>query len=301
MNILITIGLMMASCALIAGTTLLAKALGTGFGAAVDGMALSPFQVTFGRYVFALATLLVVMAALRPRFTRPALRIHGLRAFCGWSGVTAMFAASALIPLADAVAITFLNPIFTMLFAVLFLGEAVGPRRWGAAALCFAGALLLIRPGLSSFQPLGLIALAAALILGFEAMVVKFLSNREGTLQILFWSNLLGSMFAALSVGFVWVTPTALQWGAMAAIGVMMVGAQALFLLALRRGDVSFVSPLFYGTLIFAAVYDLVFFGVIPQALSLLGITVILTGAILLGLSEHRRARALSPGGTVIK
>lgn len=289
MHILITIGLMMASCSLIAGTTLLAKALGTGFG----GVPLSPFQVTFGRYVFALVVLLAVMAAIRPRLTRPAFRIHGLRAFCGWAGVTAMFAASAMIPLADAVAITFLNPIFTMLFAIPFLRETVGPRRWAAAALCFAGALLLIRPGMSSFQPLGLIALAAALILGFEAMLVKFLSNREGTIQILLLSNLLGSAFATLSVGFVWIAPSATQWAAMAAVGVMMVGAQALFLMALRRGDVSFVSPLFYGTLIFAALYDLAVFGVVPQTLSLLGIAVILFGAVLLGLSEHRRARAL--------
>lgn len=287
MNILITIALMTAACALIAGTTLLAKALGTGWG----GEALSPFQVTFGRYAFALATLGLAAAVLRPRFTRPAVRIHALRAFCGWSGVTAMFAASALIPLADAVAITFLNPIFTMLFAIPVLREHVGPRRWAAAGLCFIGALLLIRPGLSSFQPLGLIALAAALILGFEAMLVKFLSNVEGTFQILVMSNLFGTLFAALSVGFVWISPSPVQWAAMAAIGILMVSAQALFLLALRRGDVSFVSPLFYGTLIFAALYDLIFFSVLPQALSLLGIAVILSGAVLLGVSEHRRAR----------
>ena len=284
-----TIGIMTFACALIAGTTLLAKALGTGWG----GPALSPFQITAGRYFFALLTLIGAFAALRPRLSAPNVKLHGLRAFCGWAGVTAMFAATALIPLADAVAITFLNPIFTMLFAIPFLGEHVGPRRWGAALFCFVGGLLLIRPGMSSFQPLGLIALFAAFILGFEAMLVKFLSQREGMFQILLMSNLFGTGFSAVSLGFVWVSPTLVQWLAMAAIGVLMVSAQALFIAALRRGDVSFVSPLFYATLVFAAFYDFLLFGVIPTGLSLFGIAIILVGAILLGVSEHRRAKGL--------
>ncbi len=288
-NVVITIGLMMMACALIAGTTLLAKALGTGWG----GPKLSPFQITAGRYFFALLAILIILAIKRPVLTPPNIKVHGMRAFCGWVGVTAMFAASALIPLADAVAITFLNPIFTMLFAIPFLGEKVGPRRWAAAILCFAGALLLIRPGLSTFQPLGLIALLAALVLGFEAMLVKFLSNREGPIQILLFSNLIGSALAAISLGFVWITPSMTQVLGMAAIGILMLGAQALFVLALRRGDVSFVSPLFYGTLIFAAVYDRVLYGVTPSQVSLFGIAVILTGAVLLGVSEHRRAKGL--------
>lgn len=288
-SVLGTIALMLAACALIAGTTLLAKALGTGWA----GPALSPFQITAGRYVFALLILLGTIAVMRPAMTRPRYPLHAARAFCGWAGVTAMFAASALIPLADAVAISFLNPIFTMLFAIPFLGEKVGPRRWAAAAFCFAGALMLIRPGMSSFQPLGLIALFAAVILGFEAMLVKFLSRSEGNMQILLLSNLIGSGFACLSLGFVWVTPTPVQVAALAGIGALMLGAQVLFVTALRRGDVSFVSPLFYATLIFAALYDLAFFAVLPTALSLTGITVILAGAGLLGWSEHRRARAL--------
>lgn len=288
-RVIVTIGLMTAACALIAGTTLLAKALGTGVG----GAALSPFQVTAGRYVFALLAVLTIIAIRRPAMTRPRYRIHVLRGFCGWAGVTAMFAASALIPLADAVAITFLNPIFTMLLAIPFLGEKVGPRRWGAAALAFLGAVLLIRPGLTSFQPLGLIALFAAVILGFEAMIVKFLSRAEGGIQILLMSNLVGSGFAVLSLGFVWVTPTGTQVMLLAAIGLMMLGAQALFIAALKRGDVSFVSPLFYGTLIFAALYDLTIFGVVPSALSLFGIAIILFAALLLGVSEHRRANDL--------
>ena len=136
-GVVITIAIMTLACALIAGTTLLAKALGTGWG----GAALSPFQITAGRYGFALLVICATIAVLRPTMTRPNLPLHGLRSFCGWAGVTAMFAASSLIPLADAVAISFLNPIFTMLFAIPILKELVGPRRWGAALLCFVGGL----------------------------------------------------------------------------------------------------------------------------------------------------------------
>ncbi len=285
-KILLTVLVMLLASALIAGTSLLAKALGT----AALGPALNPFQITAGRYVFALAALLLATAILRPRFTKPAIWLHFGRASAGSFGVTCMFAASALIPLADATAISMLNPIIAMVLAIPLLKETVGPRRWIAAALSVIGALLLIRPGFDSFHPASLIALLAAAILAVEIIFVKLLSGREGMIQILLFSNGFGTLFAGSIALFFWITPTAQQWAGLVAIGLLMVSAQALFLFAIRRGDASFVAPLFYATLIFAALYDLVIFGVLPSPLSLLGAGIIIAGAILIAWSEKRRA-----------
>ena len=62
-------------------------------------------------------------------------------------GVTLMFAAAVYIPLSDATAISFLNPVFAMIFAIPFLGERVGKWRWIAAAISITGAIILLRPG----------------------------------------------------------------------------------------------------------------------------------------------------------
>ena len=282
-----TVMLMLAASALVAGTSLLAKSLGTD----ALGPALNPFQITAGRYIFALIALVITTAIIRPTFTRPALHLHVGRAFAGSLGVTCMFAAATLIPLADATAISMLNPIIAMVLAIPLLGESVGPRRWGAAALSVVGAVLLIRPGAASFQPAALIALLSALVLAFEIIIVKLLSRREGTLQILLFSNGFGTILAGTTAMLVWIWPTPMQWLGLMAIGLLMVSAQSLFLLAIRRGDASFVAPLFYATLVFAALYDFAIFGVIPSALSNAGAGIIILGALLMAWSERRRMR----------
>ena len=284
-KIVLTVGVMLMASALVAGTSLLAKALGT----EALGPALNPFQITAGRYVFALVALLLATALLRPRFTTPAIGLHFVRASAGSFGVTCMFAASALIPLADATAISMLNPFIAMVLAIPLLKETVGPRRWLAAGLSVIGALLLIRPGAASFQPAALIALLAAFVLAIEIILVKILSHREKTIQILLFSNGFGTLFAGSVAVFVWVAPTAQQWAGLVAIGLLMVSAQALFLFAIRRGDASFVAPLFYATLIFAALYDFFIFHVLPPALSLFGAAIIIFGAIIIAWSEKRR------------
>ena len=126
---LAAIGFMLAATAFIAGTTLLAKMAGAG----PDG--LHPLQISQGRFLFAFLALWSAAAVLRPRITRPAWHLQGLRTLTGWGGVTLMFAAVQLIPLSDATAITFLNPVFAMVLAILVLGERIGRWRWLAAAI----------------------------------------------------------------------------------------------------------------------------------------------------------------------
>lgn len=287
-KLVLTVILMLAASALVAATTLIAKTLGTN----VLGPALNPFQITAGRFCFALIALVTATAILRPQFTRPALHLHVGRAFAGTLGVTCMFAAATLIPLADATAISMLNPIIAMVLAIPLLGERVGPRRWAAAVLSVIGAMLLIRPGASSFDPAALIALLAAFVLAFEIIMLKLLSRREGTIQILLFSNGFGTLLAGTAAVFVWVWPTPMQWAGLVGIGLLMVSAQSLFLIAIRRGDASFVAPLFYATLVFAAVYDFTIFRVVPSTLSIAGAGIIIAGALLMAWSERRRTQS---------
>ena len=275
---------MLCAAAFVAGSTIFAKALGVG------GM--HPFQVSSGRFIFALAGLALASLVLRPRIHRPNVPLHTLRVLLGWLGVTCMFAAVARMPAAEATAISFINPIIAMILAIPLLGERVGPWRWAAAAIAFTGALILIRPGAEAFQPAALIAMLAALFMGAEVIVIKRLTRAEGPLQILIVNNAIGVVMSGLAAWFVWTAPTSTEWLLMAGTGLLMVCGQACFLNALGRADVSYVTPFFYATLIFAALYDAVIFGVLSTGYGYAGAALILSGAAILVWREGRHAQA---------
>jgi len=295
-NNAVAAGLILLAAAFIAATTLMAKSLGTD----TLGSPLHALQISHGRFLFAFIALVGVAAMVRPRLTRPHWRLHIARTSFGWGGVTLMFASVAYIPLADATAITFLNPVFAMMLAIPLLGEKVGPVRWSAAVLALVGAAVLLRPTPDSFQPAALFALSAAAVMGMELIFIKKLSGRENAFQILLINNMLGLCIASLAVLPVWELPTAPQWAVLAGIGVCMAIAQTCFVNAMARADASFVAPFSYATLVFAALYDAVFFGVRPDLVTYLGAAIILTGGLWLALREAglKNAQPLKNSGS---
>lgn len=276
--------LILSATAFIAATTLLAKSLGTD----TLGPPLHPLQISFGRFLFAFLVISLVVGALRPRFTKIHLKLHLGRTSFGWLGVTLMFASVAYIPLADATAISFLNPVFAMMLAIPLLGETVGRVRWSAAIIALTGALILLRPTPDSFQPAALLALGAAMVMGFELIFIKKLTGQEGSLQILFINNAFGLCIAGLAVLAVWQIPTSEQWLALAGLGIAMACAQACFVNGMARADASFVAPFSYATLVFAASYDFLWYAVRPDWVTILGAGIILAGAALLAWREAR-------------
>ncbi|SFS15867.1 EamA-like transporter family protein [Yoonia litorea] len=285
----VAVAFMLTATAFIAATMLFAKSLGT----ETLGPPLHPLQISHGRFLFAFLTIATMAAVLRPRISRPHFGLHIGRTLFGWGGVTLMFAAVAYIPLSDATAISFLNPVFGMLLAIPLLGERVGPWRWFAAFTALLGALVLLRPGPDSFQLAGLLALGAAVVMGMELIFIKKLANREGPFQILLVNNTIGLVIATVAVLPVWVMPTPAQWAALAGLGMLMAAAQACFVNAMARADASFITPFSYITLVFASLYDLLIFDVVPDAVSISGAAIILGGASLLAWRE-RRAKAAS-------
>lgn len=272
----------------VAGTTLLAKALGTD----ALGEPLNALQVSNGRFIFAFMAISVGVLVLKPKFQRPAWGTHALRSALGWGGVTLMFAAAAFIPLSDATAISFLNPVFGMIFAIPLLGEKVGPWRWFSAAIAITGAVILMRPTSGVLEFGAILALCGAVFMGIELIVIKRLTHGEKPLQILWINNLIGMIISSVAASFVWIQPSPMQWAALAGIGLLMATAQTCFVNAMRMGEASFVAPFFYTTLVFATIYDGIIFSVFPDAVSYMGSILILTSAAVLAWRETKRAKA---------
>lgn len=297
---LLTALLMLGATMLVAGTTLLGKAMGTG----ALGQTLPSLMVSQARFVFgALAVALVLglrMAMGRAPWSPgpnpgkgPNWTLQALRSALGWSSNVLLFSAAARMPLTDANALGFVSPVATMLIAIPLLGERPGRWRWMAAALAMLGALILLRPGAGVFQPAALLALGAAFTMGCEAIVIKKLAMTEPHGRTMLINNVMGATIACIAAYPVWVMPEgAGLWAAMVALGAMMVTAQILYLTANLRGDASLIAPFWYVTLVWAAVYDVLVFDVWPDAVSVLGAAIIVAGGLLMTWRESRRARA---------
>ena len=242
------------------------------------GEPLHPLQATQARFLFGFIGLFIFYSAFPIRFTKPDIKLHVIRTLCGFSAVTVMFTAAAIIPVSDATAISFLNPVFAMIFALPLLGEKIGKLRWTSALIGLLGAFVLLRPSASAFEPAALLALIAAVVMGLEFILIKILSTREQVLQILLINNVLGLLFSSISLLFVWTSPTLIQWIALSGIGFLMLGAQVCNLIALRGADASLVLPFSFTTLIFVTGYDFMVFAVTPDLISWVCAIIIIFG-----------------------
>tara|TARA_A100001037_G_scaffold234755_1_gene213560 strand:- start:1630 stop:2520 length:891 start_codon:yes stop_codon:yes gene_type:complete len=269
-----SIFLVIIGSAFVAACLVLAKIVQTD----LLGESLHPLQATQARFLFGFIGLLVFYSAFPMRFKKPDIKLHVIRTLCGFSAVTVMFTAAAIIPVSDATAISFLNPVFAMIFALPLLGEKIGKLRWTSALIGLVGAFVLLRPSGSAFEPAALLALIAAVVMGLEFILIKILSTREQVLQILLINNVLGLLFSSISLFFVWNSPTLIQWIALSGIGFLMLGAQVCNLIALRGADASLVLPFSFTTLIFVTGYDFMVFAVTPDIISWVGAIIIIFG-----------------------
>ncbi|MBX2870062.1 MAG: DMT family transporter [Acidiferrobacterales bacterium] len=269
--------------ALFSVTSLLAKVLGGN--EAVNQI--HPFQISAFRFIFAFALIATIYRANSTPLRGIQWNWHVGRSIFGWLGVSCLFAAATQIPLGDANAISFLSVIVAMALSVYFLGENVGVRRWSAALVALLGGLLIARPGTTAFHPAALIAMASALFIGIEAIFLKKLSGRDHPLQILFCNNFIGATISLVVLVFVWQMPLPNQWLALAAIGVIMLGAQYFNILALQREEASYLLPFWYGAPLFAALYDFLLYEEVVSTWSALGIMMIVLGGVIISVRSN--------------
>ncbi|MCR9177000.1 MAG: DMT family transporter [Alphaproteobacteria bacterium] len=277
------------SCAFFAGAQAFAKAAQ----APGIGPTLHPLQVTAARFLFAFLLLLPLILRQGPKVVRTTVPWrHVQRVLFGVAGVATLFAALAEIPLGDAVAIAWASPLFALLFAALFLKEKVAASRWIAAAVGFTGVAIMMRPSGAAFEPAALLALASALFVGGEVVTIRLLATRDSTLTILAINNGLGVLIACAAAAPVFVTPSGQQLILLAAVGVVMLTGQTIFLKAVTIAEASFVAPFYYATLIWAALIGLVIFGEVPGWPLILGASLIVASGIYVSWRRTGPAKA---------
>lgn len=204
--------------------------------------------------------------------------------------------AIALTPLSVASAILQASPLVVMLGAGLLFGERIGWQRWLAAGIGFAGVLVILRPGLAGFDALSLLALAG--MLGFSGRDLATraappsLSNAQLGVIGFAMLGLSGAIILAVTGGA--VMPDLPALGLVLAASVFGVAGYASLTGAMRRGEVSVVTPFRYSRLLFAIAFGVLVFGERPDPATLAGSALIVASG-LYTLTRRRPAR-IAPG-----
>jgi drug/metabolite transporter (DMT)-like permease len=197
----------------------------------------------------------------------------------------------ALLPLGDAAAILFVSPLLATGLAGIVLGESVSWVRWFAVALGFLGVLLIVQPGGDAFRPATLLPLAAACTMAVADIVTRRIRPGIGSSAIV-TSNVLS---VALAAGVATlldprpVAPADLPGFTLAALFLLL--GYLGYVLAFRRGEVSFIAPFKYAGLPAAMLLGWLAWGHVPTPPVLLGAALIV-GTGLLALTAERSARA---------
>ena len=268
--------------------------------------ALPPLQIAFGRFafqmVFAWLTAAVGpgLAALKP----PRMWPHLVRGFFLAGAAACFFTALRTMPVADAIAIFFVEPMILTVLSAVILRERVGPRRWLAVAIGLAGAMIIIRPGFAEFGLTALLPLAAAFLFAFYLIVTRYLSG-EGTMLAVQYTAGLGGVLllgglaiVGMLAGFDDATPVMPDlpsWGLLAIIGAISFFAHGLVVKAFAAAPASVLAPFNYLEIVSATLFGYLVFGDFPDGPTWGGIALIVGSGLYIARHEHQLSRLEPP------
>lgn len=209
--------------------------------------------------------------------------------------------ALTLMPVGQASAILQFQPLVVTLGAVIFLGEKVGPFRWGAILVGFIGVMIIMRPGMDDFDPAALLVLVAVLGLAGRDLLTRVTSLRHSTM----------ALTVIVSFLLIWVG-LALQLALWGADGMFELGSEAfaytalstvfalagyfILTMALRIGEISFIAPYRYSRLVAAFLAAWLLLGERPDAVTVAGgLVVVLSGLFVIYRERGSRRRAGRP------
>jgi drug/metabolite transporter (DMT)-like permease len=257
---------------------------------------LHPLQVVFFRTAFGLLAMLPWLLRQGVGVLRTGrLRLHLLRALIGMFAMVGWFTTLALMPLAEATALSFTAPIFTSVLAVLILGEVMRLRRWSATAIGFLGALIIVRPGIAAINPVALLAIGTAAIWASSTILVKIMARTESAGAITTYMVLLTTPMTLIAALFVWRNPSLAQLGWAALLGAAGSVGHICMSRALATADATLVAPLDYLRLPIVALIAFIAFGEVPGVWVWLGGGVIAASSIYIAQRESRFKGAPAP------
>lgn len=218
-----------------------------------------------------------------------------LRGLFGFGAMICFYLALTKLPLADTTAIFFSNPVLTALLAAIFLDERLGLSELLGALLSFAGICLIAQPTFlfgADEESLNLlyvgVTLLGAMCAAAGYATVRALRTSEHPTVVVFYLPLVATLGSIPTIGLVdmrWPTPY--EWLLLVG-GVALTGQIALVLLTegLNRVRAGRAMPITYLQIVFAAAWGLLFFGEVPDLLTVVGTGLVVGGTLVVARSE---------------
>lgn len=238
-------------------------------------------EIILFRSVF---SLVITFLALR----RQAIPVFGknkklliLRGMAGSIGLIGFFYTLQTIPLASAVTINYLGPIFTTILGIFIVKEKVKSRQFLYFGLSFAGVMVIegFDPRIGMFD-LG-VGLVAAMAMGLAYNIIRKLNTTEHPLVIMFYFPFITIPVATVASYFVWVDPVGWDWLILLAVGLLTQFAQYYMTLAYQNAQLSKIASLSYLGIFYALFFGFFVFGETYSLVVFLGMILVLIGVVL--------------------
>jgi drug/metabolite transporter (DMT)-like permease len=213
--------------------------------------------------------------------------VHTLRAALLITATFLFFWSLKFLPIADALAIFFVQPLVVTALSPLINGEHVGPRRWAAVAVGFVGTLIIIRPGFGALNPGALLALGSGISLALYFLVTRRIAGAQKAIVTTFHTNLLGGAITSALVPLVWVTPTPIDWALFIALAAIANLGHYFIVRAYDHAEASLLAPLAYTEMVTSTLMGLIFFGDFPDTWTFVGVAILISCAIYISMRER--------------
>jgi drug/metabolite transporter (DMT)-like permease len=270
-------------------------------------------QTVFCRSLFALIPVFIWLGwkgELQAAFRNSSIRNHARRGFFGSIGMFSGFTGLLLLPLADATAISYAAPLFTVVLAAVILKERVRIYRWSAVGIGFVGVLVMLIPYFGAAVPVGdmritgaSFAMLGAVCAGFATIETRKLTQNESTGSIVSFFMILTTLIGLSTIVlgwihplFVWHVPTLRDAFLLVLMGVMGGIGQITLTQCFRYADASLLAPFDYVSMVWAIGVGWFLFGELPETIVIAGASVVVAAGIFviwrerqLGLDRRRQ------------
>ena len=230
---------------------------------------------------------------------------HAARGFLIALATLLFFSALKVMPLADAIAIFFVQPFIVTLLAAVLLGEAFGWRRMLAIAIGFLGALLIIKPSYDVFGSTALLPVGTAFSFALYVILTRWLVQTVSPLSMQFLAGIFGllTMTIALAIGSAFdidvvtpVWPTTTEWQLLALLGIIATTGHVLVVMAYARASVAVLAPFQYLEIVSSTTLGFLLFKDLPDPLTWVGIAIIVASGLFVFYRERRLSRQATSG-----
>lgn len=247
----------------------------------------------FFHFLFMLPVMLLRYRAEVLKVQQPALQV--IRGGFLLGATLCFFWSLKYLSIPDALTLLFVSPLIVTCLSPLLLGEHVGIRRWSAVAVGFVGVCIVLRPGGAAFQIASLAALGAGLCHACYILATRRLSGTAPPPVTLFYTSLLGMVVLSCYVPWYWEPPDPAHFLPMVAVGGIAAVGHYLLIRAFDYAEASMLAPFGYGEIVMATVVGYIWFGDFPDAVTWVGIAVIISSGVYIALREAKAHREVPP------